>query len=254
MNNRRILYGIVYEMLAASHEAYTDKRGLAVVCPGMPLWVYLPEDMSGEDIRSFFYACVKEIKTPFNSFVTDANAARICAEVLANEYGCETAERGITAYCLPEGTKAKARPVNGYLREAGPEDRPLINGWLNAFYREAFETELPGLLRELNESPPLPENNGRLYIWENARPSAMGMLCRANKGISRINLVYTPPGLRRGGYAAAVVHALSQHAQTDGGIPMLYTDTGNAAANALYKSLGFIEITSPQLKQRIKLG
>jgi predicted GNAT family acetyltransferase len=268
MTNRRVLYGIVYEMLAMSHEAYTDKRvkrdkrGLAVVCPGIPLWVYLPEDMSDDDIRSFFITCMKKIKTPFSSLVADANAARICAELLAAARGGVITERAIAAYYLPGEINAKAiQPANGYLREAKPEDKLLINEWLNAFYIETFETELPEPLPQINESPPLSENNGRLYIWQDAHPSAMAMLCSANKGIARINLVYTPPELRRNGYGTAIVVALSQAAQKNGGIPMLYTDAGNATANALYQSLGFanagrlVKVTvSPQLKQRIELG
>jgi predicted GNAT family acetyltransferase len=251
---------MVYEMLATSHEAYTDKRGLAVVCPGMPLWVYLPEDMSDDDIRSFFYACMKEITTPFGSFVADANAARICAELLAGERGGVISEHAITAYYLPGEINAKAiRPINGYLREAKPDDKPLINEWLNAFYIETFKMELPE--QQIKESPPLSENNGRLYIWKDNYPAAMAMLCSTNKGFARINLVYTPPGLRRNGYASAIVGALSQTTPKNGGIPMLYTDTGNAAANSLYKSLGFAEAgrlvkvtLSTQLKQRIELG
>jgi GNAT superfamily N-acetyltransferase len=245
-------------MLAMNHEAYSDKRGLAVVCPGMPLWVFLPEDMSDEDIRSFFYACLKEIKTPFGSLVADERTARLCAQIFANERDREITSSEITAYYLPKGRKFSFKPVKGKLREAGPNDGELINEWLKDFYRETFEAELP---EQQKENPPLSEYSGRLYIWQDAQPSAMAMLCGSGKGFAQINLVYTPPALRRKGYGASIIRTLSQAAQSDNNIPMLYTDTGNAAANAFYNSLGFAEAgrlvrvkISPQLKQRIELG
>jgi predicted GNAT family acetyltransferase len=52
--------------------------------------------------------------------------------------------------------------------------------------------------------------------------------------------VYTPPPLRKRGYAAAVTAAVTQAALDDGadGV-LLFTDQANPTSNTLYQRLGF---------------
>jgi predicted GNAT family acetyltransferase len=56
----------------------------------------------------------------------------------------------------------------------------------------------------------------------------------------RIGPVYTPPELRRRGYAGAVTAATTQLMLDRGyGFACLYTDAGNATANHVYESIGY---------------
>ncbi len=60
-------------------------------------------------------------------------------------------------------------------------------------------------------------------------------------GGARIAPVYTPPALRRRGYARAAVAALSSHLQSRGARSVfLFTDATNPTANALYRRIGFV--------------
>ncbi|MFG2722452.1 GNAT family N-acetyltransferase [Streptomyces sp. NPDC048416] len=67
----------------------------------------------------------------------------------------------------------------------------------------------------------------------------MGRRCQASAH-ARIGPVYTPPGLRRHGYAAAVTSAATRLAQNRGAAQMvLFTDLSNPTSNALYQRLGY---------------
>ena len=56
----------------------------------------------------------------------------------------------------------------------------------------------------------------------------------------RVNMVYTPPELRRRGYASACVAALSQRMLDSGKkFCFLYTDLSNPTSNKIYQEIGY---------------
>ena len=61
----------------------------------------------------------------------------------------------------------------------------------------------------------------------------------ANGGVTRIAGVWTPPELRRHGYASGVVAALSTERQDAGERCMLFTDLANPTSNAIYEAMGY---------------
>ena len=59
-------------------------------------------------------------------------------------------------------------------------------------------------------------------------------------GMSRVQLVYTPPELRGRGYAGAATTAATRNAQAAGAREVvLYTDLANPTSNAVYQRLGY---------------
>ena len=56
----------------------------------------------------------------------------------------------------------------------------------------------------------------------------------------RIGPVYTPPALRRRGYASNLVAAVTQHQFDEGRtFCFLFTDRANPTSNKIYQSLGY---------------
>src|SRR5437660_1502072 len=117
--------------------------------------------------------------------------------------------------------------TEGHLRQARPEDRSLMILWTRAFQDEigefANDTELRvdrGLAAR------------ELWVWDK-RGEAMSMAVsrEPTQGVVRISGVYTPPGKRNRGYAAACVHALSEHLRGSGYRCILYTDLDNPTSN-----------------------
>ncbi len=245
MNRSRIIYNMFYDIRRRPHEAYVaqGKNAAAVISPGTPLWIYMRKDMPEKEICLFFYSCLQNISVPFKGLVAPEGTAEICAAIRGGEYS----KREITVYYLSGGLTPEASDKNlaGELTEAVPADASVLGKWLKAFYAETFKTEFKSAgtpcLRQAAEGL----HGDKLFVWRDSRPpggliTAMGMLCGGEE-TARLNLIYTPPRLRRRGYGSAMVRALSQIALDAGKIPVLYTAAGNAASNALYRSLGFTE-------------
>jgi len=128
---------------------------------------------------------------------------------------------------LPEGSARRA---------AGP-DRDLLVEWLDAFDREVGDP--PGQDHGAAADERL--SYGGMTVWEvGGAPVSIAGITRTVAGMVRVGPVYTPPALRRRGYAGAATAAVSQSALDAGArVVVLYTDLANPTSNALYQRLGY---------------
>lgn len=215
-----------------------DKFAMMMHSPGRPLWIWLREGWGAGDLRSFFLDNLREGTVCLPGLVAEREAAHLCADWYGQLTGLEYRMHELVAYYLPVFAEY-AGP--GFLRPAAPEDASFLTGWIADFYRSALKTAPPfediGTEREVRTE----KNNGKLFIWQECEPVAMGMLCEPNKTTQRLNLIYTRPDRRGQGYGKRITAALAARAQAEERLPVLYTAAGNTAANRLYRSLGFIE-------------
>ena len=137
--------------------------------------------------------------------------------------------------------------VPGSARVANAGDRELALRWFVAFAAEALHEGGPGSDRaeELIEHR-LSSPSAGILLWEDhGEPvSIAGWGGPTPNGI-RIGPVYTPPELRRRGYATALTAELSQRL-LDGRLfaggrrfCFLYTDLANPTSNAIYERIGY---------------
>jgi predicted GNAT family acetyltransferase len=83
-----------------------------------------------------------------------------------------------------------------------------------------------------------------IHLWRDGGQfvSIAAAVGRTPSGI-RIGLVYTPPPLRRRGYAGALVAALSQKLLDSGRrFCFLFTDMTNPTSNKIYQQIGYQKI------------
>lgn len=133
------------------------------------------------------------------------------------------------------------RPA-GRLRAATAADLDRLAEWVLAFHLEATPHEQP--------SPRLREHlarfieKGILHLWIDGEPVSMAAAMAPSATGIRINLVYTPPELRRRGYAAACVAALSALQLKRGRrFCSLYTDLANPTSNSVYRRIGYLPVS-----------
>jgi GNAT superfamily N-acetyltransferase len=130
-------------------------------------------------------------------------------------------------------------PVNGARRVATAGDREVLVPWARAFHHDTGSG--PGdptvtLERRLDE--------GRVHVWDDGEPRAMALATSPVARVTRVGLVYTPPELRRRGYAAALVAALSAHVlAAEADTCVLYTQLQNATSNGVYRRIGYVAVS-----------
>lgn len=128
--------------------------------------------------------------------------------------------------------------VPGKLRPAGRDDLERVVDWVIRFQEEALhESTEQEKARELVEQR---IGAGEIFIWDHDGPVSLAAKGRPTGNVISIGLVYTPPELRRRGYAGACVAALSQRLLEEGfPIISLYTDLANPTSNHIYTEVGF---------------
>ncbi len=126
----------------------------------------------------------------------------------------------------------------GRLRLAMPEDTELVLDWTRGF---AIDTNQEGERDALGHNTARRIEKNELYLWEdNGQPVSMAAKNRPTDHGIAVGLVYTPPELRRKGYATACVTALCREMLESGyDFCTLYTDLANPTSNSIYMKIGF---------------
>jgi predicted GNAT family acetyltransferase len=130
--------------------------------------------------------------------------------------------------------------VRGGLERATPADRDLVVDWAVRFTVEAIGPADRARLERTVDAR-LADGITGFYLWrvDGAATSLAGCQGPTPTGI-RIGPVYTPPDLRKNGYASACVAALSQRLLDDGRRRcFLFTNLANPTANAIYQAIGY---------------
>jgi predicted GNAT family acetyltransferase len=133
----------------------------------------------------------------------------------------------------------QVRGVVGRPRSASAADRSLLLEWVQAFAQESFDDVDPKAA-ERQVDARLERGAGGFAIWEDGKPvSLVGWGGQTPNGV-RIGPVYTPPELRRRGYASALTASVSAKLLAAGRrFCFLYTDVANPTANRIYSTIGY---------------
>ena len=152
---------------------------------------------------------------------------------------------GVTRRTMSEGmhvleeVRDPPRPAGGTLRAGHDGERELLVGWIREF---ALETGLHGAAQaEAMVDAHL--RRGTLRVWDDGGPASVIGVHPEIAGVVRIGPVYTPPPLRRRGYAGSAVAAASRRALGAGARRcMLFTDLANPTSNKIYAEVGYRRI------------
>lgn len=126
----------------------------------------------------------------------------------------------------------------GKMRLATLADKDLVSGWTRAFWVEAGITLREGI-PESDVAPHI--KNGEIYLWEDGgKPVSTAQKARPTEHGMTVSMVYTPPELRRNGYATACVAGVCREILKSGyDFCTLYTDLSNPTSNSIYMKIGF---------------
>lgn len=175
--------------------------------------------------------------------LTSVQGETACAEAFAAEWtgrqGGWRVSHQVRLLRLGELTPPDPAPA-GRARLAVDADLPLLAEWMSAF---AADTGQPGA--DCTQATAERIATGRMWLWDVAgAPVAMASLSPIVAGQARVSPVYTPLRLRGRGYGGAVTAAISRAARDAGAEQvLLFADVTNPTSNALYRRLGYRELT-----------
>jgi predicted GNAT family acetyltransferase len=131
------------------------------------------------------------------------------------------------------------RGVNGRMREATAADRDLLIRWTIEFGAEALPKDEP-MEAERFVDLRLRGKRAGMVLWDDDEPVSFAGYGGPTPNGIRIGPVYTPPALRRNGYAGALVAGLSRRLLDEGRtFCFLYTDLTNPTSNRIYVNIGY---------------
>jgi uncharacterized protein len=133
----------------------------------------------------------------------------------------------------PEGVPGRMRPYED-------RDRELVIAWMDAFVDEAMTEPPPDTSEEWLERR-LDNRDSGILIWEvDGEAVSMGGYGGTTPNGNRIGPIYTPPELRRRGYASALTAELTQMILDRGRrFCFLFTDLANPTSNSIYQQIGY---------------
>ncbi|MEU5285647.1 GNAT family N-acetyltransferase [Streptomyces sp. CA-278952] len=174
------------------------------------------------------------------------NADRDTAALLAARLPGYRTEQEQRLYRLGPARPPSPAP-GGRARAATPADRALLVEWVRGFAEETGQSKSSAewLVDEGTE-------RGALTLWENGgAPVALAGRSRMLAGTVRVTLVYTPPGLRGRGYAAAVTDEAGRAAREAGATEVvLFADLANPTSNGVYLRIGYEAVADRLLLTR----
>lgn len=149
----------------------------------------------------------------------------------------------------PSALHDPPRPAAGVLRRPESDERDLVVAWEQAFADEGgigVRPEQTARLAEVRMAA------GRTFVWDDdgTAVSLVGHTVAIAR-VPRIGPVYTPPALRRRGYAGSAVAAVSRRLLAAGAREVvLFTDLANPTSNKIYAELGYRRIGDWALYER----
>lgn len=167
--------------------------------------------------------------------VNAVNAERAVADALTASWPDRAIAQEQRLHRLAELTPPSPCPA-GQARTATTADHELLVEWHRAFGRD---TGQPVARAESSVDDRI--SYGGLALWEHRGvPVSMAGMTRPTAGTVRVAPVYTPPGLRGRGYAAAVTAHISRAALDAGAAEvLLFTDLANPTSNGVYRRIGY---------------
>ena len=184
-------------------------------------------DLIAEDAREVFGSLPGVVgpKEPVGKF------ARLWPE--SAEIGVRQRVYRATHATLPGGVPGSMRPYDD-------DDHDQVVAWMDAFVDEALPSPPPEPAEHwLERTVAGPDSGIVLWIDEGSPVSFAGYGGLTPNGI-RIGPVYTPPELRRRGYASALTAELTRMLLEGGRtFCFLFTDLANPTSNSIYQRIGY---------------
>lgn len=224
-------------LLYSDEENYVFCRGEK----GMPTWIWTKDNL--KDMTIF-----QEIKETMDLYITDLEKDRFTCKKELYYFLINSGYNKINkddyfelGFLICNKTK-DVKQTDGCMVKSSEQDINTIADYIfkyNDLLSNTEQMEKVSPEEAMKEAEELIEDD-KLYIWRNKDGK---IVCMANykkeEETARIGHVYTPEEERGKGYAANLIHDMTEQLLDDRLVPLLYTDYNYPASNKAYMNAGY---------------
>ncbi|MFW9901183.1 MAG: GNAT family N-acetyltransferase [Candidatus Thorarchaeota archaeon] len=125
--------------------------------------------------------------------------------------------------------------------KATKKHEKIVLQWTREFMLEALNETNSQMIERSLKRLRIDMNEGRIFLLiDKGKPVSMARKAGNSPNGIAVNNVYTPPNLRRKGYATECVAKLSERLLEEGNkFCFLFTDLSNPTSNSIYQKIGY---------------
>lgn len=248
-----LILGILANLIADEYSEtkpylaiYRDSRGIQAMALCTPPWPVLVSYEHPPPGKIVLKTMLADMQDALQDDFMGLTGNKVFVSRLVSQWEENSGKKAILKMAMRIYKLEEVQPISGIpgeMRSAEKGDRELLEDWFAGFQREALNEE-PDLERVQKQVKAYLSADYRirgLMIWEvEGQPVSMAGFAGPTPNGIRINAVYTPPHLRKNGYASAVTGGLSQHLLDQGhSFCFLFTDVLNPTSNQIYQQIGY---------------
>ena len=241
----RYKFDMIHKILSGEEiTLYSDEENffLARNEVGKSTWIWTKDDLTDEKN-------LEEIKEVMSLYFSDLESDQFTAKKEFYDYLDKTDYKNLNredyfemGFLICENTKP-AKKVDGGMTIATEEDLDIIAEYVfrfSSFIIKIMNLSIEAALEKSKEETREFIKAKELYTWKNKDGKIVSIAKYEIYGeTARINHVYTPEEERSKGYAANLIHDMTDMLLAKGAIPLLYTDYSYLPSNTAYKNVGY---------------
>jgi hypothetical protein len=207
---------------------------------GHKAWLWIAKSVTEEKKVTFVQMLLDQLNDNTLPGITGSpDTVKLFAENYLRRHSAQYhVNMSMESYYCPKILKPSS--VDGNIQQATRQNVEIIAKFLAGFSEGAYGVKVD----PASQIPAAEEavKSGNLFLWMvGDHPVSMAKVAHRSPRHARVSAVYTPLGMRKKGYASAVVAELCSILESEGLMPMLYADLKNPDSNKVYKNIGFIE-------------
>ena len=208
---------------------------------GKPTWIWTKDGIEDKKV-------LEEIKGVISRYFTDLERDKFTCKkelydflVKDNYTKLNQEDYFELGFLICKNTK-EIKKVEGHMEKATLQDTDIVAEYIYGFQSEIptiVQTEIITMEKTIQEAKELIEQ-GCLFTWRNKEGKVVAIAKYQTSGnTARIGHVYTKKEERNKGYAANLIHDLTDQLLQKGYIPLLYTDYSYPPSNKAYVNAGY---------------
>lgn len=221
-------------------------QAAALCTPPWPVLVSYVDTPPGSNIIK---SILTDMKNSLQENFTGITGNKEFVSSLVSQWEEETGKEAILKMAMRIYKLEKVLPVSdvpGKMRWVKEKDRNVAEDWYTGFNRETGEgkPDQKHIQKQVEAYLSAHPDQRGLMIWEvEGRPVSMAGYAGPTPNGIRIGAVFTPPDLRKRGFASAVTAGLSQYLLDQGNqFCFLFTDLLNPISNHIYQEIGYMPV------------